>query len=146
MKISLYGNARWRRAGGHKQKLMSMKLTIALLFLTSVQVYAVGSDAQTVTIAKKNIPLQEVFRQINRQTGLDFVYDMKVVQRAGKVDLHVKNMEVGEVLKLCFANQPFTFVRLGETIVIKEKVPEAETIAPPPPALVKIKGTIKSDK
>ena len=145
MKISLYGNARWRRAGGHTQKLMSMKLTIALLFLTSVQVYAVGSDAQTVTISKKNIPLQEVFRQINRQTGLDFVYDMKVVQRAGKLDLNVKNMDVGEVLKICFANQPFTFVRLGETIIIKEKVPEVDN-APPPPALVKIKGTIKSER
>ena len=146
MKDFLYGYARWRRAGSHTQKLMSMKLTIALIFLTSVQVYAVGSDAQTVTISKKSIPLQEVFRQINRQTGLDFVYDMKVVQRAGKIDLDVKNMDVGEVLKLCFANQPFTFVRLGETIVIKEKVPEAEKIAPPPPALIKIKGIIKSER
>src|SRR5687767_10244320 len=145
MKISLYGNARWWRAGGHMQKLMSMKLTIAFMLLTSVQVYAVGSDAQTVTISKKNIPLQEVFRQINRQTGLDFVYDMKVVQRAGKVDLNVKNMDVGDVLKLCFANQPFTYVQLGETIVIKEKVPEVDN-APPPPALVKIKGKINSDK
>jgi TonB-dependent starch-binding outer membrane protein SusC len=145
MKDLLYGYVRWWRAGSHTQKLMSMKLTIAFLFLTSVQVYAVGTDAQTVSISEKNIPLQEVFKQINRQTGLDFVYDMKVVQRAGKVDLNVKNMEVGEVLKLCFANQPFTFVRLGETIVIKEKVPEVDNTAPPP-ALVKIKGKIKSEK
>jgi TonB-linked SusC/RagA family outer membrane protein len=146
MKISLYGNARWRRAGGHTQKLMSMKLTIALLFLTSVQVYAVGGDAQTVSISKKNIPLQEVFRQINRQTGLDFVYNMQVVQRAGKIDLDVKNMDVGEVLKLCFANQPFTFVRLGETIVIKEKVPEVDKVTSPPSPPVKIKGTVKSER
>src|SRR5690242_5747391 len=138
MKVLFYGYARWWRAGSHTQKLMSMKLTIAFLFLTSVQVYAVGGDAQTVSITKKNVPLQEVFRQINRQTGLDFVYDMKVVQRAGKVDLDVKNMDVGDVLKLCFANQPFTFVRLGETIVIKEKAPEVDNA--PPPAIVKIKG------
>ncbi|MFL5748498.1 MAG: hypothetical protein ACJ751_27750, partial [Niastella sp.] len=78
MKVLLYGYARWWRAGSHSQKLMSMKLTIALLFLTTVQVYAVSGDAQTVSISKKNIPLQEVFKQINRQTGLDFVYDMKV--------------------------------------------------------------------
>lgn len=146
MKVFHYGYARLWRAGSHTQKLMSMKLTIALMLLTSVQVFAVGSDAQTVTISRKNIPLQEVFRQINRQTGLDFVYDMKVVQRAGKVDLNVKNIDVGEVLNLCFANQPFTFVRLGETIVIKEKVPEAEKIAPPAPQLIKIKGIIKSER
>jgi TonB-dependent starch-binding outer membrane protein SusC len=145
MKVLLYGYARWWRAGSHTQKLMSMKLTIAFLFLTSVQVYAVGGDAQTVSISKKNVPLQEVFRQINRQTGLEFVYDMKVVQRAGNVDLNVKNMDVGDVLKLCFANQPFTFVRMGETIVIKEKLPEVEKAAPPP-ALVKIKGIIKNAK
>jgi TonB-linked SusC/RagA family outer membrane protein len=142
MKVLLYGFARWWRAGCHTQKLMSMKLTIALMLLTTVQVYAVGSDAQTVSITKKNIPLQEVFRQINRQTGLDFVYDMKVVQRAGKIDLDVKNMDVGEVLKLCFANQPFTFVQLGGTIVIKEKVP----VAAPPPALIRIKGKIQNEK
>jgi TonB-linked SusC/RagA family outer membrane protein len=146
MKVLLYGFVRWWRADSHSQKLMSMKLTIALMLLTGVQVYAVGSDAQTVSISKKNIPLQEVFRQINRQTGLDFVYDMKVVQRAGKIDLDVKNMDVGEVLKLCFANQPFSFVRLGGTIVIKEKVPEAEKMAMPPPALSKIKGIIKSER
>jgi TonB-dependent starch-binding outer membrane protein SusC len=146
MKVLLYGYIRRWRAGSHTQKLMSMKLTIAFLFLTTVQVYAVGTDAQTVSISKKNIPLQEVFKQINRQTGLDFVYDMKVVQRAGKIDLDVKNMDVGEVLKLCFANQPFTFVRLGETIVIKEKVPEVDKTPAPPPALIKIKGKIKSEK
>lgn len=145
MKVLLYGYARWRRVNSHSQKLMCMKLTIALMLFTTVQVFAVGSDAQTVTISKKNIPLQEVFKQINRQTGLDFVYDMKVVQRAAKVDLDVKNMDVGEVLKRCFVNQPFTFVWLGETIVIKEKVPEVDN-APPPPALVKIKGIIKNGK
>jgi TonB-dependent starch-binding outer membrane protein SusC len=146
MKVLLYGYARWWRAHSHSQKLMSMKVTIALMFLTSVQVYAVGGDAQTITISKKNIPLQEVFRQINRQTGLDFVYDMKVVQRAGKIDLHVKNMEVEEVLKLCFANQPFTFVRLGETIIIRQKVQEIEKTAAPPPAIIKIKGKVKSER
>jgi TonB-dependent starch-binding outer membrane protein SusC len=122
-----------------------MKLTIAFLFLTTVQVYAVGTDAQTVSISKKNIPLQDVFKQINRQTGLDFVYDMKVIQRAGKIDLNVKNMDVRDVLKLCFANQPFTWVWLNGTIVIKEKVPEVDN-APPPPAFIKIKGKIKNEK
>ena len=139
MKVLLYGFVRWWRAGSHTQKLMRMKLTIALMLLTSVQVYAVGGDAQTVSISKKNIPLSQVFKQINRQTGLEFVYDMKVVQHAGKVDLNVKNMEVDEVLKLCFANQPFTFVRLGETIFIKEKVTEAEKIDTLQTVLIKIK-------
>lgn len=145
MKVLLYGYVR-RWADSHTQTLMSMKLTIALMLLTTVQVYAVDSDAQTVSISKKNVSLKEVFRQINRQTGLEFVYDMKVVQRAGNIDLDVKNMEVGDVLKLCFANQPFTFVRLGETIVIKEKVPEVDKTPMPPPALVKIKGTIKNER
>jgi TonB-linked SusC/RagA family outer membrane protein len=144
MKVLLYGFARCWRAGSHTQKLMSMKLTIALLFLTTVQVYAVGTAAQTVSISKKNIPLQEVFRHINRQTGLDFVYDMKVIQRAGKIDLNVKDMDVREVLKLCFANHPFTWVWLNGTIVIKEKVPEVDNA--PPPAFIKIKGKIKNEK
>jgi hypothetical protein len=50
--------------------------------------------AQLVTIQKQNLTLQQVFKQINRQTGLDFVYDMNMIKMAKKVDLHVKNADV----------------------------------------------------
>jgi len=121
-----------------------MKLAIALML--SVQVYALGSDAQTVTISGKNIPLQQVFKQINRQTGLDFVYDMQVLRKAGKVDLYVRNMPVADVLKICFAGQPYSFAQMGGTIVIREKAPEVNTRDLPSPAFARFKGRITDEK
>jgi len=121
-----------------------MKLAIALML--SVQVYALGSDAQSVTISGSNIPLQQVFKQINKQTGLDFVYDMQVIRKAGKVDLHVKNMAVTDVLRICFAGQPYSFAQMGGTIVIREKAPEADKGDVPAPLFAKIKGKVTDEK
>ena len=126
MKLFLDGNSRLWWVNCRTKMLMSMKLTIALILSASVQAYALSGEAQTVTISQRNISLQQVFKEINRQTGLDVVYDMQVVKQAGKIDLHVKNMEVADVLKLCFVRQPFSFVQMGGTIVVKEKIPETE--------------------
>jgi len=145
MKLFLDGNSRLWWVNCRTKMLMSMKLTIALILSASVQVYALSGEAQTVTISQRNISLQQVFKEINRQTGLDVVYDMQVVKQAGKIDLHVKNMEVADVLKLCFAGKPFSFVKMGETIVVKEKIPEASSAAPPV-AAIRIKGRITGDK
>jgi len=145
MKLLLYGNTHPWWVHCRTKMLMGMKLTIALILSASVQAYALSGDAQTVTISGKNIPLQQVFKQINKQTGLDFVYDMQVVKQAGKVDLHVKNMDVGEVLKLCFVNKPFSFVKMGGTIVVREKVAEkGQEAVPEPPLFDRIKGKIRS--
>ena len=147
MKLLLCGNSRLWWVNCRAKMLMSMKLTIALILSASVQAYAFSGTAQTVTISKKNISLPQVFKEINRQTGLDVVYDMEVVKQAGKINLNVKNMPVADVLKICFAGQPFSFVQMAGTIVVKEKVPETVQAAglPAPPVMARIKGKITGE-
>jgi hypothetical protein len=48
--------------------LLTMNLTIVLLFVTLLQVNA-ASYAQEVNLSVKNAPIQEVFNQLTKQTG-----------------------------------------------------------------------------
>lgn len=124
-----------------------MKLTTALILATCMQVYASGSDAQTVTISKKNMSLQQVFKQINRQTGLDFVYNMQLLKSAKKIDLDVKNATISEVLKACFAEQPFIFETIGGTIIVSPKPVVIEKVETTVPLIVtkKIIGKVTNE-
>lgn len=109
------------RTSRNFKRLLLMKLMAAFLLGTCMQVLAAGGTAQTVTLSKKNASLQQVFRAINIQTGLDFIYEMGLLKDARPIDINVKNEQVDAVLKICFAQQPFSFVHVGNTIVLKPK-------------------------
>lgn len=125
-----------------------MKLTAIFLLAASLQVSALG-HSQTVTLSEKNVSLQKVFREINRQTGYQFFYNDKLLNQAGKVDINVTNASLEEVLKMCLKKLPVTYTIVEKTIVVKP-VEEKETIAvvnnPPPPVTVKGKVVDESGK
>ncbi|MEO6683364.1 MAG: SusC/RagA family TonB-linked outer membrane protein [Ginsengibacter sp.] len=98
-----------------------MKLTCFLLIISFLQVHATGL-AQNVTISVKNASIENVFREIERQTSIGFLYSKKILQGAGKVSLNVKDVPVEEVLKECFKGQSFHFSIQNNTIVIKKSV------------------------
>lgn len=114
-----------RHAPGRKiiQTLLFMKLTAFLLVVACLQVSANGI-AQTITISEKNVPLQKVFKQIQKQVACDFVYSPEVLQNAGAVTVDVHNASLDQVLRLCLKDKPLTYVIFGKTIVISPKAPE----------------------
>lgn len=116
-----------RHAPGRKiiQTLLFMKLTAFLLVVACLQVSANGI-AQTITISEKNVPLQKVFKQIQKQVACDFVYSPEVLQHAGSVTVDVRNASLDQVLRLALKDKPLTYVIFGKTIVISPKAPEPE--------------------
>ena len=88
-----------------------MKMTIVLLTIACLQVSAKGYT-QSVTLTVKNAPLEKVFKELKRQTGYDFWYETKLLRKAERVDLEVKNTSLKQALDECFRNQPFTTVLL----------------------------------
>src|SRR5687768_7458165 len=80
-----------------------MKLTAIILLTACLQV-AARSEGQTVTMKMKNAPMKEVFRQIQKQTGLNILIDEAILENTGRVTLDVKDMPVTEVLNICFRN------------------------------------------
>jgi len=110
----------------------AMKLTFILLTAAFLQVSANGLS-QNVTIILKDAPVEKVFKEIERQTGLGFLYTKKMLQEVPKVSINVKDVPVLDVLKECFKGQPLTYTIVDKTIVVKGKtgseVNETEAIA-----------------
>ncbi|HVK49797.1 MAG TPA: STN domain-containing protein, partial [Pseudobacter sp.] len=85
-----------------------MKLT-AILLLVVLQASAISSEAQRVSITKKNIPLAEIFKELYRQTGYTFTFSSAAMERAKPVTLNVQNVSLDEALLLCFKDQPLQY-------------------------------------
>ncbi|WP_316819219.1 SusC/RagA family TonB-linked outer membrane protein [Pedobacter nyackensis] len=142
---------------------MRINLTIILLTTMLLQVSA-GGYAQKITLSKTTASLQEVIREIRKQSGYDFIYTNPQIKQARPVTLKVVDAQLIEVLKMCFENQPFTYSLEDKVIIIKNRVQEStfqenivvtgmvidEIGKPIPGASIKIKGvdakSIASDK
>jgi len=124
-----------------------MKLTIILLVAALLQVHA-ATIAQTVTLNKKNIPLSQVFKEIKKQTGYDFLYSPDMVEQAKPVSLQVTNQPLETVLQQCFAGQDLTYTIDQKTIVVRKKEPEKKTLIPvtAPQGPIDVTGTVLDEQ
>ena len=128
-----------------------MKLTAIWLFAFCMQVSA-RSYSQKVSISVNNATLQQVFREITRQTGISFVYREAMLNGIDRVTLHVKNASIEQVLDACLRDQHIGYKLIGRSIVIRKDAPVAivETRAPDsvmyaePPPPREIRGIVRT--
>lgn len=105
---------------GALKALIIMKLALFLNLLFIMQLYA-KVDAQTVTLSCEKASIKEIFKEINQQTGYEFLYNSQMIERAKPVSAKFNESPIKEVLTHCFASQPFSFVIEGKTIVVTPK-------------------------
>ncbi len=125
--------------------LLIMKLIPVFLLAVSLQVKAEGFS-QTITLSEKSITLQKIFKKINRQSGFQFFYKDALLNKAGKIDVDVKNATLQQVLDICFKNLPLTYAVVEKTIVIREKPVTVQTADEPQSTFAEISGTVKDEK
>lgn len=101
--------------------LMVMKLTPILLLIGTLHVTA-ASFSQTVTISRKNVSLETVFKEIKKQTGFLFFYTEKVNITDPILNVEFKNVPVEEALDAFLEEQNLTYNIVNKTIVIRNKV------------------------
>ncbi len=114
-----------------------MKLTGIILVAACLQVTAKGFT-QNITLTLKNSSLEKAFQEIEKQTGLGFIYLKENLKDANKVDIAVKNEKLEKALNLLFYNQPLTYTISGKYIVVKQKKiipPDVLVVNEPPPPL-----------
>ena len=111
-----------------RQKIQRiMKLTALLMIIGTLHVCA-GASAQKITLHEKNVSLTKVFRDIRKQTGLDFFYDAALINQAGAVSIDVKDASLQEALDDCFRNTALTFSIRNGAVIINERPPVAAPI------------------
>jgi hypothetical protein len=105
-------------------KMVSMhfsKIALVLLlnfcFLDAVAVVS----TQRIRISKIDASLTEVFREIRKQSGYDFVYAAPLHKLSGKINISVSNAMLTEVLDRCMDNQALEYEIKDNAIVIRER-------------------------
>src|ERR1051326_6169278 len=122
MQVSAYGKGFPLSKLLNRKTLLCMKLTIVLVVMACVQVMGKGT-AQTVTLSLKDAPVQNVLKEVSRQTGISIVYKESLFKDFSPVTIAVKDATVQQVMKLCFTGQPFTYQLKGNIIEIEKENP-----------------------
>ena len=137
---------------GFNKLLMVAKFTALFLCLLVGQASA-RLAAQPVSLKVKNEKLENVLREIKRQTRYDYVYNARFSAEAKTITLDMTD-DLAAVLRECFRNQPFTYEITDKIIVIKErpavtatpKNAEAAPLVSTPPPPPTVHGRIINDK
>lgn len=109
-----------KKLRGYNQIWRTMKVTFVLLFSVLMHVSASGI-AQNINLNRKNSALPQVFTDLGKQSGYQFFYNERLLEKARKVDIVIHNGTIDDALKLCFKDQPFSYEIIDKTVVIKEK-------------------------
>jgi TonB-linked SusC/RagA family outer membrane protein len=120
--------------------LLVMKLTAFLMLVVCLHVSATGLS-QRISISVKNVPVQQVLKEITRQTGVSFVYKESLFKGVSTVNINVKDATLQEVLNLCFHGQPLEYLVKNGAIVVRSR-PAARVKYPDSPPVMEQAKTI----
>jgi hypothetical protein len=120
------------------KKFLTMKLTIVMM-ITCLQLNAEGFS-QTINLSGKNMPLEEVFKAIEKQSGYFFFYKYKDLQQAGRVSVSVHNATLEEALKASLEDKSLKYILEDRNIIItRQDKNEVKTPA------IDVKGTVTDE-
>lgn len=103
--------------------LKNVKCKTLQVFLLAIMLlipWEVMAQEQRVAIHLEQVKIQDVFKEINKQTGLDFVYSAMQLNEIGMVSLDVKDVTVDVALKKLFEGKPFTYKFEMKSIIIRK--------------------------
>ncbi|MES2777885.1 MAG: SusC/RagA family TonB-linked outer membrane protein [Bacteroidota bacterium] len=127
-----------------KKKLRPL-LATCLLFVALLVI--AGKGFSQVTLSEKNASLQKIFKQIQKQTGYDFLYSVELVQQVGKVSVSVQNVSLEKAIDQCLKDKALTYSIVGKTVVIKprKETPAVNNSPAPGTGLVDITGKVVNE-
>lgn len=129
--------------------LLIMRLTAVILLASLMQVSA-SSLAQRITLSEKGSSLSRVFEKIKSQAGIDFVVSTEILKSSRPVDINVRNMQLTEVLKAIFKDQPLEYSIEDKFVVVRRKDPsvldKAKSVLMDFMLNLTVKGKVVDDK
>lgn len=124
----------------HTAMTLRIRKAMVLLF---VLIHTAGF-AQRITINQHNSSLMDVFKEIRKQSGYDFIYNIKAVKKVGNVSVSMSNAELPSVLRHCLDGTPLSFEIQNKSIIIKEA--EQKPAAPAKDTSISVRGRVTDSK
>ncbi|RZS75902.1 SusC/RagA family TonB-linked outer membrane protein [Pseudobacter ginsenosidimutans] len=122
--------------------LLVMKLTILLLTVSILHANA-GGFAQSISLQGKNLPVEQVIKSVEKQTGYVFLYSREVLANTRTITIDASNTPLKEFLQQAFRDQPFRFSIRSKTILLLQKTMALESIDLPKDSIQNIPEAIK---
>lgn len=115
-RLSVFAN------GGYlRPKLLSMKLSVILMFSSIMQVSAY-TYGQKVTIRQKNVTLTSVLKHIQKQSGYNILYESTLVPTNLKLDVNLQNEDINNSLSTVLDNHNLTYKIVDKNVILTRKV------------------------
>jgi TonB-linked SusC/RagA family outer membrane protein len=111
-------------------------------FLCGTFSITAAEPIQKITFSQKNASLEDIFKEINKQTGYKFLYTEEMMKEARPMDVLFKDTSLELALKTCFANQPLTYAINQQTVIVRRKARLKTENYPP----ITVRGRITDDK
>ncbi len=100
--------------------LLTMKLTIAIMIAFMVHVSA-ASFSQKLTFSAKNVSIERVFKEIEKQTEYRILYTTQTLNDATKINVEFNNTPLAEVIDYCLKNKSLSYKIEAKTVLIKKE-------------------------
>lgn len=121
--------------GPKTKMLIIMKITAILLLTACLQVSA--KTYSQITLREINAPLQKVFKDIQRQSGYNFLCSLETLEEAGNVTIDLTDVSLQEALNACLRDKLLTYSIVEKTVVIKPDTTKIfREVFPQPPITV----------
>ncbi|MFV0606530.1 MAG: TonB-dependent receptor [Niabella sp.] len=99
-----------------------MKLTVAFIFLLSLNLSATGFG-QTINIKAKRMAVADVLTTIEKQTNYRFLYNDDLSELKNNVSIHIKNATVEDALPVLFEGTALTYQLMNNNLVVIKEDP-----------------------
>jgi TonB-dependent starch-binding outer membrane protein SusC len=119
MNFTVPGTARVN-ARGFRQLLRVMRITAILLLMCCLHT-AAKTHSQMVTLNCKNIPIEQVFDAIEKQTGFTVVYDYTLLKEGEPVNIDVKNSALPAVMDILLKDRGLNYYIENTTLVVEKR-------------------------
>lgn len=130
----------------YTKTLLIMKLM--LFFLVGCLQLHASISAQRVSLNLKDAALTTVFKEIQKQSGYQFLYPDELLTSGKQITILARNRSIAEILDECLHPKGLDYViddEVGKTIVIRRAEYQSDATAKPEKNVVLIRGTITDE-
>ncbi len=119
MKIKTKQDAIYEKIGVRKV-LLTMKLSLFLIFLSVFQVSAISIFSQNLKISldMQNVTVRDVIKEVEKQGKMSFFFNDELQQLNTKISVSIKDKPVNEVLESALGQANMTYQEIKDNFVV----------------------------